>query len=244
MAGLDRQRTTWYSGGVVKSGPSTHVRIPMKVQLIDVMASDLNVVRSAKVSTEGAESLVTESNDKLINYLMRERHASPFEHNVFTFYVEAPIFVAREFMRHRMASYNEESGRYKVLDTKFYLPPQGRPLRQVGKTGDYQFEMGDELYDAMFDKMVDVYSLVDETYHELLDMGVAKEVARMVLPVSTYSSWYVTINARSLMNFLSLRTAPNAQYEIRQIAELMEPHFEIHMPATYAAWVQYGRQSV
>jgi thymidylate synthase (FAD) len=217
----------------------------MKVQLIDVMASDLNVVRSAKVSTEGAASLVTESNDKLINYLMRERHASPFEHNVFTFYIEAPIFVAREFMRHRMASYNEESGRYKVLDTRFYYPDNaGRPLKQIGKTGDYKFVDGGELREETLALMDEAYGIAENNYKTMIDMGVAKEVARMVLPVGTYSSWYVTINARSLMNFLSLRTAPNAQWEIRRIAELMEPHFEIHMPATYAAWVEYGRQSV
>jgi thymidylate synthase (FAD) len=218
----------------------------MKVQLIDVMASDLSVVQAAKVSTQGAESLTTESNVGLINYLMRERHASPFEHNVFKFMVHAPIFVAREFMRHRIASYNEESGRYRELQAEFYLPwSTDRPLVQVGKTGDYIFESGSqELRDWTIQVMDESYEVAWGAYQAMLNSGVAKEVARMVLPVGIYSTWYVTINARSLMNFLSLRTASNAQWEIQQIALDMEEHFKIHMPITYAAWVANGRQSI
>jgi thymidylate synthase (FAD) len=218
----------------------------MKVQLLDVMASDLSVVQAAKVSTQGAESLTTESNVGLINYLMRERHASPFEHNVFKFMVHAPIFVAREFMRHRIASYNEESGRYRELQAEFYLPSSPeRPLVQVGKTGDYIFESGSqELRDWTVSLMDEAYEASWDAYQALLESGVAKEVARMVLPVGIYSTWYVTINARSLMNFLSLRTASNAQWEIQQIALDMEEHFKIHMPITYAAWVANGRHSI
>jgi thymidylate synthase (FAD) len=219
----------------------------MEVKLIDVMASDLAVVRSARVSTTGEGSLVTESNDGLINYLVRERHASPFEHGVFTFFVKAPIFVAREFMRHRIASYNEESGRYRELSADFYLPlSNDRPLVQIGKTGAYTFEeeASQELRDWVVQVMDESYNVAWGAYRAMLDSGVAKEVARMVLPVGIYSSWYVTINARSLMNFLSLRTASNAQWEIRQIAEMMEEHFKLHMPVTYAAWVKNGRKSI
>jgi thymidylate synthase (FAD) len=218
----------------------------MYVQLVDVMASDLAVVQAAKVSTVGVESLTTESNEGLIKYLMRERHASPFEHNVFKFVVHAPIFVAREFMRHRIASYNEESGRYRQLNPEFYLPWSiERPLVQVGKTGAYTFEPGSqELRDKTIAIMDEAYEVSWDAYQALLESGVAKEVARMVLPVGIYSTWYVTINARSLMNFLSLRTASNAQWEIQQIALDMEEHFKIHMPVTYQAWVANGRQSI
>jgi thymidylate synthase (FAD) len=474
----------------------------MKVQLIDSMASDLSVVQAAKVSTVGAESLTTESNEGLIKYLMRERHASPFEHSVFKFMVHGPIFVAREFMRHRIASYNEEclagdtvitrmapngsthkknstievlyrnwhygvqdsmgrnrllpsckniyvrsfdeetklptvskvvdivkstgkttwlvttesgkslrtsmdhkyftpengwmrlselavgdyvyrnglvrvdgepvvpprlrqgiqiwttqlkphiipshgadcyvckthleydqvqldhevpmvvnikfaldrdnirpickkchrkktsfeqryasrgvngsiradrivsigdprqedtydlvlegphhnflangivvhnSGRYRELQPEFYLPTsQDRPLIQIGKTGDYKFEeqTDPELRDWTIQVMDESYNVAWTAYRAMLDAGIAKEVARMVLPVGIYSTWYVTINARSLMNFLSLRTAPNAQWEIRQIADAMELEFAQAMPITYAAWVANGCQSV
>lgn len=219
----------------------------MEVRLINAMANDLSVVQAARVSTLGEDSLTTESNEGLIRYLMREGHASPFEHNVFKFYVRAPIFVAREFMRHRMASYNEESGRYKVLETEFYYPvASDRPLVQIGKTGDYEFEeaVNPEFRDSVLDLMDEAYGPAEETYHKLLAMGVAKEVARMVLPVGIYSSWYVTINARSLMNFLSLRTAPNAQWEIREVAKAMEEYFEGQMPLTYKAWNDFGRKSI
>lgn len=218
----------------------------MYVQLVDVMASDLAVVQAAKVSTVGIDSLTTESNEGLIKYLMRERHASPFEHNVFKFVVHAPIFVAREFMRHRIASYNEESGRYRELKDEFYFVTPDRPLVQIGKTGNYTFENEiDPDTTALVNRCFqDAYDSAWAIYQHMLKNGVAKEVARMVLPVGIYSTWYVTINARSLMNFLSLRTASNAQWEIQQIALSMEEHFKIHMPVTYQAWVANGRQSI
>lgn len=217
----------------------------MNVELLDFMGGDAEVVRAAKVSTQGAESLSSGDNAGLINYLMRESHASPFEHNVFKFFVKAPIFVAREFMRHRIASYNEESGRYKVLECEFYYPDDpSRPLKQVGKTGDYIFEMGESLREETLELMDVAYGTAEESYLKMLEAGVAKEVARMVLPVGIYTSFYVTMNARSLMNFLSLRTASNAQWEIQQVANEMELAFAEHMPQTYGAWVNFGRNSI
>lgn len=212
----------------------------MEVKLISKMADDLSVVQSARVSTEGQRSLDGEAEPRLINYLMRERHASPFEHAVFTFYVRAPIFVTREILRHRTASFNEESGRYRELDGTYYYPNE-RPLRQVGKTGDYKFEAGEDLRDITLDGFDLAYGTAQTVYEELLIAGVAKEVARMVLPVGIYSSMYITMNARGLMNFLSLRTAPNAQYEIREVASQMELAFEEAMPITYDAWNKNGR---
>lgn len=216
----------------------------MDVQLMDFMGGDASVVRAARVSTLGAEAKA-EENAGLINYLMRERHASPFEHNVFTFYIHAPIFVTREILRHRISSINEESGRYRELEMKFYYPvDKARPLRQVGKTGDYIFETAEELREPLLEAMDEVYGIAEQRYEELLRMGIAKEVARMVLPVSTYSSMFFSLNARSLMNFLSLRTADNAQWEIRQVAKEMEQHFQREMPLTYRAWLENGRKSI
>ena len=139
---------------------------------------------------------------------MRDRHGSPFEHNSMTFYVQAPIFVFREFMRHRIASYNEESGRYRELRPVFYVPGPSASCVQDGKPGAYEFVDGTaEQHDAgraprPGRRARQAYA----AYQRMLDAGVAREVARVVLPVAIYSSMYVTMNARSLMNFLSLRT--------------------------------------
>jgi thymidylate synthase (FAD) len=185
----------------------------------------------------------------LINYLARERHGSPFEHTSMTFFISAPIFVFREFMRHRIASYNEESGRYRELLPVFYVPNKARKLVQTGKTGHYVFVDGsDEQYEISVAAMKESYELCYLNYKKMLDAGVAKEVARAVLPVALYSSMYVTMNARALMNFLSLRTAREGshfpsypQREIEMVAEKMEEHFARLMPITYAAFEKSGR---
>lgn len=222
-------------------------RSDVTVKLINSMASDAAVAMAARVSTGAVED---EAKDVgLINYLMRDRHGSPFEHNAFTFYVEAPIFVFREFMRHRIASYNEESGRYKQLKPVFYMTDASRNLVQVGKTGAYTFEAGDlhqivSTQAALMESSQEAY----KKYEELLANGVAREVARMVLPVNIYSSMYVTMNARSLMNFLSLRTLhPESkvpsfpQREIEMVAEKMEKFFAEKMPVTYDTFNKNGR---
>jgi thymidylate synthase (FAD) len=185
----------------------------------------------------------------LINYLMRDRHGSPFEHNAFTFFIEAPIFVFREFMRHRIASYNEESGRYKELAPVFYTPNEERKLVQQGKPGAYVFVDGSkEQFSTVRQEIYMASKSAYEHYQEMLKAGVAREVARSVLPVNTYSSMYVTMNARSLMNFLSLRTIREGthfpsypQREIEMVAEKMECFFAEKMPITYETFNKNGR---
>ncbi|MEU6765873.1 FAD-dependent thymidylate synthase [Streptomyces sp. NPDC046853] len=225
----------------------------MTVHLIKHAAEDADVAFAARVSTLGGETRFNEVSDKdsgLINYLMRDRHGSPFEHTSFTFYIEAPIFVAREFMRHRTGwSYNEESARYKELEPVFYVPEDGRPLRQVGKPGAYSFELG--TYKQFMCVSGDIRRVSSEaysTYKRLLDLEVAREVARMVLPVNIYTSFYATCNARSLMHFLGLRTKSDAakfpsfpQREIEMVAEQMEDHFSFQMPHTWVAFQNNGR---
>ena len=143
----------------------------------------------------------------LIRYLIKSRHGSPFEHNVFTFLVTAPIFVFREFMRHRTFSYNEESGRYRELSPVFYLPGPDRDLVQEGKPGHYRFLPGSqEQHQAVTEATKEACRTAYAAYRRMLAAGVAREVARGVLPVATYSSMYATCNARALMVFLSLRT--------------------------------------
>jgi len=229
-------------------------RDDVTVEMVRSNASDSDVVFAARVSTKGEQSREDVAADAsssvgLINYLMRDRHGSPFEHNSMTFYVQAPIFVFREFMRHRIASYNEESGRYRELRPVFYVPGPERRLVQVGKPGAYEFEPGTSAQHALVDEEVRaVCTEAYASYQRMLEAGVAREVARVVLPVTIYSSMYVTMNARSLMNFLSLRTKRDdthfpsfPQREIEMVAEKMEENWASLMPLTYQAFNKAGR---
>ena len=226
------------------------------VELVKASASDADVIWAARVSTAGDKSLdsvgnASERDAGLINYLARERHGSPFEHTSMTFFVSAPIFVFREFMRHRIASYNEESGRYRELRPVFYVPSKERKLVQIGKTGAYEFVDGTpEQYEIVVKAIKESCTVAYDNYQKMLSAGVAREVARAVLPVTLFSSMYVTMNARALMNFLSLRTSREGshfpsypQREIEMVAEKMEKHFEQLMPMTYAAFTKAGRVS-
>lgn len=216
------------------------------VSLIDVMGSDENIVSAARVSS-GIEGN-PKADKGLINFLMRERHGSPFEHSSMTLFVEAPIFVFREFQRHRIASYNEESGRYKELAPTFYVIGEDRPLKQEGKPGAYSFTQGTpEQYNMATRLIAQNASDAYHRYQAMLDAGVAREVARMVLPLNIYSSMYVTVNARSLMNFLSLRSSEQGTYpsypqqEIAQVAAQIEEQFAELFPLTHAAFIANGR---
>ena len=228
------------------------------VELVKHSASDEDIIFAAKVSTQGQRSYFMnegfaadgpEKKAGLIDWLVKNRHGSPFEHSTFTFYVKAPIFVWREHMRHRIASYNEESGRYKVLEPEFYIPPRDRKLQQIGKTGHYEFIDGDNLQYALLITTLRRNCETSYTdYKQLLNNGVAKEVARMVLPVNIYSSAYVTMNARALMNFLSLRVSSDQatfpsypQREIEMVGEAYESIFSTIMPITYQSFVKNGR---
>jgi thymidylate synthase (FAD) len=231
-------------------------RSDMTVELVRSSAHDADVLFAARVSTLGEQSLAevdadAERSAGLIRFLMRDRHGSPFEHNSMTFYVQAPIFVFREFMRHRIASYNEESGRYRELRPVFYVPSAERKLVQEGKPGHYVFVDGtSEQHATVVEQTKQACAAAYRAYQQMLDAGVAREVARGVLPVATYSSMYVTMNARSLMNFLSLRTKREGsaypsfpQREIEMVAEQMEQLWAPLMPVTHAAFEACGRVS-
>jgi len=229
-------------------------RSDVTVELVRSSATDADVVFAARVSTVGEQSLADVDADPseasgLINFLMRERHGSPFEHNSMTFFVQAPIFVWREHMRHRIASYNEESGRYRELLPIFYVPNRERNILQIGKAGAYEFLPGDDSQYALIDaEMRKSCEQAYASYQAMLTAGVAREVARMVLPVSIYSSAYVTMNARALMNFLSLRTKdanshfPSyPQREIEMVAEQYEAAWAALMPLSHEAFIRNGR---
>ena len=235
------------------------------VHLIDSLGNDDSVIRAMLVSTSGGalsleDDFIAEvesekyqnSKNGRINFLMKNRHGSPFEHNAMTFYVKAPIFVFREWHRHRIGfSYNEESGRYTQLKPEFYIPAPDRNLVQIGKTGAYEFVPGSDL---QYEEMSIGHRLVCkrsyENYERQLEFGIAKEVARMTLPVNIYSSMYVTLNARSLMSFLSLRTIHQdsmfPSFPMREIAmagEKLEAVLAEKFPITHAAFNKNGRVS-
>jgi thymidylate synthase (FAD) len=208
------------------------------VRLVDSMANDLSVVNSARVSFGKSTTEMSPADVGLINFLMRERHGTPFEHNSFMFHVKCPIFVAREWFRHRMGSFNEYSGRYSEMNNEFYVPDWDDMRTQVGKPGSYTFEpIDDEAKCARIDSIIhNACENAWNTYRHLLEDGVAKELARIVIPMGAYTEFYWTVNARSLMNFLSLRLDGNAQLEIRKFAEAVETFLENKMPITHQAW--------
>ena len=243
----------------VKTDPDgIRFRDDVTVELIRGAAKDADVLFAARVSTAGEQSRpasedlgadLPKRDLGLINYLMRDRHGSPFEHNSMTWYVEAPIFVFREFHRHRIASYNEESGRYRELRPVFYVPARDRNLVQEGRPGKYDFVPGtDEQFSIVEHEIRERCTEAYRSYRRMLDAGVAREVARAVLPVNLYSSMYVTMNARALMNFLSLRTKRAGarfpsfpQREIEMVAEKIEATWRDLMPATAEAFDRNGR---
>ncbi len=212
------------------------------VRLDAALADDLSVVNAARVSFGTQVTELNERDRGLIGFLMRERHGTPFEHNAFRFHVKVPLFVAREWQRHRVGSFNERSARYSEMPDEFYVPAAEDVRTQVGKPGAYTFEpLPPETAEATRQAMRGVYDAAYASYRALLDQGVAKEVARNVLPVALYTEFFWTLNARALMNFLSLRNAETAQREIRMFAEAVERLFAARMPITHAAFVANDR---
>lgn len=222
----------------------------LDVRLTQYTGDDTAIIQAMLVSTQGVDALEANASQGRINFLMRNRHGTPFEHNSMTFFVAAPIFVFREFHRHRIGfSYNEMSGRYKELPPKFYLPDPERPLVQIGKPGEYTYIKGTHpQYVNTCQHLKSAYVHSYTEYRMLLDMGVAKELARSVLPVAIFSEMFVTCNARSLMAFLSLRTNdPRATIKSTPIAEIeivarkMESALSTLFPMTYESFNTNGR---
>jgi thymidylate synthase (FAD) len=204
------------------------------VELIRVSGSDLDIVNAARVSYGKESTEFVERDKKLLQYLMSHRHTSPFEHNQFSFRIKAPIFVARQWMRHRMNSYNEISYRYVEAPLEFYTPLHWRYQDATNRqcsAGEFQDESAKKAYAALLDQAA-------QTYKELLAAGIARELARGVLPLCTYTEFIFTCNLHSLLHFLDLRLAKGAQHEIRAYAEALYFHARNHFPATFEAWDQ------
>lgn len=218
------------------------------VELINSMGGDQSVIAAARVSTgSNAQSHTVEQDAGLIGYLMRNRHGSPFEHGAMTFRVSAPVVYWWEQTRHRIGwSYNLESGRYKQLEGRFYVPEHARV--QSGKPGHYRIVDEPALDPLMIAEISGAVDACWSSYRRMIDGGIANEVARLVLPFNIYYSGYTTCNPRSLMAFMSLRTEhSDARYpskpqrEIRMVGDQYEELFRQIYPNTHAAWQAAGR---
>lgn len=211
------------------------------VKLVDWVGTEVDIVNAARVSFHKEVSELEEADEGLLRFLLKNRHGTPFEQGFQSiWHIRLPIFVMREWVRHRIGhSINEESGRYVELRPDFYVPDCIR--QQTGKPGGYTFEpLEREKAHAQF-----IFSEANESayakYVELIDRGVAREQARIVLPTSIYTEMRWTANARSLMHFLGLRNSQDAMYEIRQYAKAIEDIFAIRMPITHREFVGNNR---
>ncbi len=213
------------------------------VTLEKVMGDDLDIVNNARVSFNVSSQEMTEKEKGLLNFLMRDRHGSPWEAVVFRFHVRAPIFVNREWFRHRIGSFNEESLRYSLANEQYYVPKAEDVRRQTGKPGAYTFETIED--PAVVNRTLELFEHTQKdalnAYHEMLDMGVARELARDVLPVGMFSSFVWTVNLRALFNFLSLRNDTHALREIRTYAEAVEELAAKACPTAFELFNTHGR---
>lgn len=212
------------------------------VRLDDFMADDLSVVNSARVSFGKRVAILDPKDELLIKYLMKNKHGTPFEHNAFRFHVRAPIFVFREWQRHRIGSFNEMSARYMQLAAEWYIPEVQYVRQRVGKPGHYTYEcVGQEIAEKF---RINLHTSCTRAYSDYvlaLERRIAPEQARMFLHVNHYSEMYWTVNARSLMNFINLRNASSAQWEIQQFAIEVEKRFMECMPITHNAFIENKR---
>lgn len=194
------------------------------VRLVDHMGSDLSIVRAARVSYDAAWRAGEDegSDQRLINYLWKNKHTTPFESATFTFEIKAPIFVFRQWHRHRTWSYNELSARYRELPEEFYVPAIDKVAFQSQTNKQGRGDLMEAGYaERVREIITDTSRTAFESYKWMLQMGVAKELARSVLPVNTYSHMFASVNLLNLFKFLELRLHSHAQYEIRVYAEAM-----------------------
>jgi len=213
------------------------------VELIDVLGSDQDIVNAARTSYDKGTKKIS-STKQLIRYLIRHKHSGPIEFGVLVFRIRCPIFVARQWFRHRMASYNEVSLRYSEVVAEFYVPPPewitGQDRRNRQARTDHKIEKSEEISSKL---KQDSENLLKE-YHNYIEKGVAREIARINLPLSIYTSFVFKIDLRNLLNFLSLRTDPHAQFEIRQYANIMAKMSEKYFPIVIEAWRDYIKNSI
>lgn len=209
------------------------------VRLVDTMGDDSAVVQAARVSYGAGTKSVSEDRG-LIRYLLKHQHTTPFEMCEIKLHCKMPLFVARQWVRHRTASINEMSARYSILPGEFYVPKVDQLQYQdtnnaQGRSGEMSNDDAGFTLDTILQQNKNAY----EAYERLLTVGTARELARMVLPTNIYTEWYWKVDVHNLMNFLRLRADSHAQYEIRVYAEAICKIFKSWMPITYEAFEDY-----
>lgn len=210
-------------------------RSDMRVAYVDHMGNDKRIAQAARVSTGNDQS--DRPHEGLVKRLWQDQHTSTFEHNTLTVRVEVPIFVAREWMRHRTQAFNEISGRYSEMEPIFYVPGEDRPLVQTGKAMDYRREAGSRDQSHATSHLHGAIAWrAWGAYQEMLEQGIAREVARNVLPVSLYTRFYATANLRNWLHFVELRTDETALWEIRQAALMVEGLISGLWPVAHGAY--------
>lgn len=207
------------------------------VRLVDYMGGDARIVQTARVSYgDGTKSLREDS--ALIDYLLRHEHTSPFEHVVFELHCKMPIFVARQWIRHRTARLNEISGRYSVMKDEFYLPPRDHISLQ--STDNKQGRESDSVPPELQQKVLDLLQQDQQStythYSELINDGIARELARINLPLSLYTEWYWQMDLKNMFHFLKLRMDTHAQWEIREYARAVARIVQAVCPVAYASF--------
>jgi len=215
------------------------------VRLVDYMGDDAAIVQAARVSY-GAGTKKRSEDSALIRYLLRHKHTSPFEMVEVKLHLKAPIFVARQWMRHRVASINEVSARYSILPNEMYLPDdtqisfQSSDNKQGRSTTEVPQEVRERVRELLLAGQREAYA----GYQEMIDAEIARELARIALPVSVYTEWYWKMNLHNLFHFLTLRTDAHAQFEIRIYAEAICLIVQRLAPVAYQAFVDYSRDAV
>lgn len=202
------------------------------VELIRVSGSDLDIVNAARVSYGKVSKEISERDKKLIHFLMKHAHTSPFEHNQLSYRIKCPIYVARQWMRHRMNSYNEISYRYVKAPVEFYIPKYWRKQDKINKQSSIEPFEDEKIKRTYSDAVMQVMKY----YNELMEEGVCREQARGLLPLCTYTEFIYTCNLHSLMHFLKLRLGKDAQYEIRVYAQCLLKLAEPNFPVSLNSW--------
>ena len=210
------------------------------VRLVDFMGDDGAIVQAARVSYGKGTKKVSRDRE-LIRYLLGHQHTSPFEMVEFKFHVKLPIFVARQWIRHRTANVNEYSGRYSVMKEEFYQPEadQIRLQSDINKQGRSEEQVPADLQEDFLNHSSDIQKRVYEKYNHYITAGLARELARINLPLSLYTEWYWKIDLHNLLHFLRLRMDPHAQYEIRQYAIVMGEIVKAICPISWEAFEDY-----
>ena len=214
------------------------------IRVIDYMGDDAAVVQAARVSYGKGTKSVSEDAG-LINYLMRHKHTTPFEMCGIKLHVKLPIFVARQWIRHRTGSFNEYSGRYSIMDKEFYTPfNENLGLQSASNKQGTEGRLDETVANTAIKDIVSHSNYAYDLYQQMLEWGISREIARMVLPLNIYSQWYWKVDLKNLLDFLKLRTDPHAQYEIRVYAEEIEKILKQWLPITYGCYEKHMKDGV